>query len=35
MNAMNFLHAASAVSAIVMILIGSAWIKQFLRQYGR
>jgi len=35
MNAMNFLQSASALSAIVMILIGSAWLKQYLRQYAR
>ena len=35
MNAIHFLQSASALSAIVMILIGSAWLKQSLRQYVR
>ena len=35
MNAIDFLQSVSAVGAIMMILIGSAWLKAFLRQYAR
>ena len=35
MNAMEILQSANALGAIVLILIGSAWLKRFLRQYVR
>ena len=35
MNSMDFLQSAGAVGAIVIILIGSAQLKQYLRQYVR
>ena len=35
MNAMDFLQSVSAMGAIMIILIGSAQLKQYLRQYVR
>ena len=34
MNILNFIQAANALGAIVLILIGSAWLKRYLRQYA-
>ena len=35
MNAMEILQSVNALGSIVLILIGSAWLKHFLRQFAR
>ena len=35
MNILSVLQAVNALGSIVLILIGSAWLKQHLRQYAR
>ena len=34
MNPMEILQAVNALSAIVLIMIGSAWLKQYLRSFA-
>ena len=35
MNMLNFVQASSAVASIVIILMGSRWLKQYLRNLVR
>lgn len=34
MNPMEILQAVNALGAIVLIMIGSAWLKQYLRSFA-
>lgn len=34
MNPMDILQAVNALSAIVLIMIGSTWLKRYLKQYA-
>ena len=34
MNPMEILQAVNALGAIALILIGSAWLKQYLRSFA-
>ena len=34
MNPMDILHSVNALSAIALIMIGSAWLKQYLRSFA-